>query len=159
VTVAEGMPTFDDEGYLPPGIHPATWTTVAERFGQTAARRRLLAGLRGAARLLAAAGCRRIWLAGSFVTDIEGREARPPRDIDVGWEIADVDLAALARLDPALDPLHPDYAAQRQRYGAEFFAIAEPVSIGQLDFCQHDRGGRRKGIVVVELGDERGGPT
>jgi hypothetical protein len=103
--VAEGLPTFDDEGYLPPGIHSATWTTVAERFGRTAARRRLLAGLRAAARLLAAAGCRRVWLAGSFVTDIEGREARPPRDIDVGWEIAGVNL----------DPLHPDHAAQRRR--------------------------------------------
>lgn len=100
-----------------------------------------------------------MWLAGSFVTDIEGREARPPRDIDVGWEIADVDLAALARLDSALDPLRPDHAAQRRRYGAEFFAIAAPVSLGQLDFFQHDRGVRRKGIVAVELGDERGDPT
>lgn len=132
---------------------------VAERFGRTPSRRRLIAGLRDGARLLAAAGCRRIWLAGSFVTDIEGRAARPPRDIDVGWEIADVDLAVLARLDPALDPLRPDYAAQRQRYGAEFFAVAAPVSLGQLDFFQHDRGGRRKGIVVVELGVEQGGPT
>jgi hypothetical protein len=159
VTVADGLPTFDDEGYLPPGIHPATWVMIAERCGRTAVRRRLLTGLRVATRLLSAVGCRRIWLAGSFVTDIEGREARPPHDIDVGWEITGVDLAALARLDPALDPLRPDHAAQRQRYGAEFFAIAEPVSIGQLDFFQHDRGGRRKGIVVVELGDERGGPT
>ena len=65
----------------------------------------------------------------------------------------------LASALAALDPLHPDYAAQRRRYGAEFFAIAEPVSVGQLDFFQHDRGGRRKGIVVVELGDEQGGPT
>lgn len=157
--MAEGLPAFDDWGNLPPGIHPATWAMVAERFGRTAARRRLLAGLHDGARLLAAAGCRRIWLAGSFVADIEGREARPPRDIDVGWEIAGVDLAALARLDPVLDPLHPDLAAQRRRYGVEFFAIAEPVSIGQLDFFQHDRGGRRIGIVVVELDDERGGPT
>ena len=157
--MAEGLLAFDDEGYLPPGIHPATWTMVRERFGRTAVRRRLLAGLRDGARLLAAAGCRRLWLAGSFVTDIERREARPPRDIDVGWEIAGVDLAALARLDPALDPLQPDHAAQRRRYGAEFFAIAEPVSIGQLDFFQHDRSGRRKGIVVVALDDERGGPT
>jgi len=157
--VAESLPAFDDEGYLPPGIHPAIWTTVAERFGRTAARRRAVRRASAAARLLAAAGCRRIWLAGSFVTDSEGREARPPRDIDVGWEIADVDLAALARLDPALDPLHSDYAAQRQRYGAECFAIAAPVSLGQRDFFQHDRGGRRQGIVVVELGDEQGGPT
>ena len=157
--MAEGLPTFDAEGYLPPGIHPATWAMVSERFGRTAVRRRLLVGLRDGARLLVATGCRRIWLAGSFVTDIEGRAARPPRDIDVGWEITGVDLAALARLDPALDPLNPDYAAQRRRYGAEFFAIAEPVSIGQLDFFQHDRGGRRKGIVVVELGDEQGGPA
>ena len=157
--MAEGLPALNSEGYLPPGIHPATWATVAERFGRTAARRRLLAGLRDGARLLAPAGCHRIWLAGSFVTDIEGRAARPPRDIDAGWEIAGVDLAALARLDPALDPLRPDHAAPRRRYGTEFFAIAAPVSVGQLDFFRHDRGGRRKGIVAVELGDEQGGPT
>ena len=82
--MAKGLSAFDDEGYLPPGIHPATWAMAAERFGRTAVRRRLLAGLRDGARFLAVAGCRRIWLAGSFVTDIEGREARPPRDIDIG---------------------------------------------------------------------------
>lgn len=157
--MAEGLPTFDGEGYLPPGIHRATWATVEGRFGRTAARRRLLTGLRAAARFLVAASCRRIWLAESFVTDIEGREARPPRDIDVGWEIAGVDIAELAWLDSDLDPLHPDHAAQRRRFGAEFFALAEPVGVGQLALFQHDRRGRRKGIVTVALGDERGGPT
>jgi hypothetical protein len=152
-----GLPAFDGEGNLPPGIHPATWDGIMARFGQTAARRHLLAGLREGLRILGAVGCQRVWLAGSFVTDVEAQEARPPHDIDVGWEITGVDIAALARHDPALDPLRPDHAAQRQRYGTEFFAIAEPVSIGQLVFFQHDRRGRRKGIVALELGADPGG--
>lgn len=109
---------FDNEGNLPLGIHTATWAMVEARFGRTGARRCLLAGLRDGARLLALAGSRRVWLTGSFVTDVEGQESRSLRDINVGWEIADVDLAGLAPLDPDPDPLRPDHTAQRRRYGA-----------------------------------------
>jgi hypothetical protein len=28
------IPRFNDDGYLPPGIHPATLDEIADRFGQ-----------------------------------------------------------------------------------------------------------------------------
>ena len=60
---------FDpDSGRLPPGEHVASWDEVVERFGWTERRRRMLDGLAEAIDLLAEAGCRQIWLNGSFVT-------------------------------------------------------------------------------------------
>ena len=53
---------------LPAGEHAASWDEVVERFGWTERRRRLLDGLAEAIELLAEAGCRKIWLNGSFVT-------------------------------------------------------------------------------------------
>ena len=63
------LPGFDSEtGRLPEGEHPAAWEEVVERFGWNSRRRRLLDGLADAMELLEAAGCRRVWLNGSFVT-------------------------------------------------------------------------------------------
>jgi hypothetical protein len=63
------LPGFDsDTGRLPEGEHPASWEEVVERLGWNARRRRLLDGLADAIDLLKAAGCRRVWLNGSFVT-------------------------------------------------------------------------------------------
>ena len=34
------IPPFNDDGYLPPGIHPATLEEIAARFGQESELRR-----------------------------------------------------------------------------------------------------------------------
>jgi hypothetical protein len=34
------IPPFNEHGYLPPGIHPATLDEIAERFGQESELRR-----------------------------------------------------------------------------------------------------------------------
>ncbi|HWE62122.1 MAG TPA: hypothetical protein VHB98_10450 [Chloroflexota bacterium] len=51
-----------------PGIHETTWAEVVERFGFSARRQMLLSGLQQALRSLAHAGCKRVYLGGSFVT-------------------------------------------------------------------------------------------
>jgi hypothetical protein len=63
------IPPFDPRtGRLPRGEHHASWEEVVERFGWNERRRRLIDGLADAVTALADAGCRRLWLNGSFVT-------------------------------------------------------------------------------------------
>ena len=88
------LPSFMDNGCLPPGMHPASWEEVAERFGGSAHRERLLDGLLRAATNLRAAGARVIWLDGSFTTDKE-----EPSDWDGVWDPRNADLS---KVDPVL---------------------------------------------------------
>ncbi|MGH9768573.1 MAG: DUF6932 family protein, partial [Blastocatellia bacterium] len=62
------IPLLTGEGLPPPGIHWATWEEFASRFGSTAHREKLLAGLKAAMENLQQAGCREVYIDGSFVT-------------------------------------------------------------------------------------------
>jgi hypothetical protein len=76
------LPPFDHEtGRLPEGEHPAEWQELMERFGWNPRRRQLLDVLADAIDALAAAGCSRLWLNGSFVTAKE-----EPADFDACWD-------------------------------------------------------------------------
>jgi hypothetical protein len=142
------IPSFDERGNLPPGIYSATWDEIMERFATTERREQLLDGLRAAIDSLRAAGCARVYLDGSFVTDKEA-----PGDFDASWEVSGVDAGAL---DPVLLDFSNRRAAQKARYGEELFpaqAAAEPAGTVFLDYFQHDRTtGGAKGIVAIELG-------
>lgn len=143
------IPEFTAQGLLPQGVHPATLTEVLERFGGNDRRQQLLSGLIEAIRLLKAAACRRIYIDGSFVTSKE-----LPNDIDVCWDITGVDPNAL---DPVFFTFDNGRAAQKARFGAEFFPAQTPEGItGRtfLDFFQVDKQtGGPKGIIVLELDD------
>jgi hypothetical protein len=72
------LPPFDDNGRLPPGIHPATLDEIDARFGRASELRRVqVESLRWMMDLAKRAGVRRIVLNGSFVTDII-----EPNDVD-----------------------------------------------------------------------------
>lgn len=72
------IPAFDEHGYLPTGIHPATLAEIAERFGQSSELRRVqMESLGWLVDLAKRAGVKRLILNGSFVTD-----AMEPNDID-----------------------------------------------------------------------------
>lgn len=143
------IPEFTADGLLPRGIHPATLEEVFERFGGNERRERLLVGLTEALRLLHAAGCRRVYINGSFVTSKER-----PNDIDACWDISGVDVDAL---DPVFFEFDNGRAAQKARFGAEFFPAQVPEGItgkAFLDFFQVDRQtGEPKGIIEIELDD------
>lgn len=84
------LPAFDPEtGRLPEGEHEATWEELVERFGWNRRRRQLLDGLADALESLSDAGCRRVWLNGSFVTSKD-----EPGDFDACWDTTGVDLDA-----------------------------------------------------------------
>lgn len=116
-----------------------------ERFGWTERRRRLLDGLAEAIELLAAAGCRQIWLNGSFVTTKD-----EPGDFDACWDTHDVDLDSL---DPVLLDLSNHRSAQKARFGGELFpnVIETQSGLSFAEFFQNERDTSRKGIVVIHL--------
>lgn len=148
------LPHPNADGNLPPGVHEAPWSEVAARFGGTAARRRLLAGLAEGLRLLAAAGCRRAWLDGSFVAACEAALGRGPRDFDACWDIAGLDLPRLAVLAEEFFEFRPGHPGQKRRWGGEFFPVGGPTppgGIDQVEFFQTDRAGTAKGIVLLQL--------
>src|SRR5579884_1552290 len=72
------IPDFNDDGYLPPGIHLATLEEVAARFGQESEVRQVqMESLRWLLDLARRAGVQRLVVNGSFVTDeVE------PNDVD-----------------------------------------------------------------------------
>jgi hypothetical protein len=135
-------------GNLPPGEHVASWSEVVERFGGTEWRRHLLDGLKAAMLALQLAGCKRLWLDGSFVTAKER-----PGDFDGCWDIEGVDFD---RLDEVLLSFEPGRAAQKTKFFGELFlADTQADAMGTVfrDFFQRDRDGNSKGIIVIELKD------
>lgn len=141
------LPPFDALGRLPDGEYEADWQEVVERFGWNERRRRLLDGIAEAIDLLAAAGCGRVWLNGSFVTAKD-----EPADFDACWDTDGVDLDVL---DPVLLDLSGGRAAQKQRFGGELFpnVVETGSGLSFAEFFRNDRDTGRKGIVVLRMGE------
>lgn len=144
------IPPFTAMGLLPAGIHWATWQQIKARFGQTPHRAVLLGGLVEGIRVLKAAGCRTIYLDGSFCTSTE-----VPGDFDACWDDTPVDLEHLYATAPLFFNFTHGRAAQKARYLGEFFpcsGTAVPPATLYLDFFQLDKHtGIAKGIIGLQL--------
>lgn len=141
------VPEFDSRGLLPQGIYRADWQEIVKRFGRNRQRLQLLSGLKEALDLLRDAGCRRVYLDGSFVTDKES-----PNDVDVCW---DVDGVEPMSLDSVFFDFDNERTAQKARFAAEFFPAQAPQRLKTfLDFFQIDKEtGEPKGIIELRLDD------
>ena len=141
------LPELDANGLLPEGVHWSNWKELAERYGYNMRRRMLLVGLWAGLQNLRAAGCRTVWLNGSFITAKE-----EPNDFDACWDEVGVDPGML---DPVLLTFDPGRATQKAKYMGEMFPSATIANLGGwsfLDFFQTDREtGSRKGIVAIDL--------
>jgi hypothetical protein len=142
------IPPFAPGGNLPQGIHWATWVELVDRFVWTEHRRRLVAGLRLAIDELAAAGCRAIYVDGSFVSS-----KNDPGGFDACWETEGVVATLLA---PTLIAYDVHRRGQKAKYGGELFAaeaIADLYGTRFVDFFQIDKDtGDPKGIVAIRIG-------
>lgn len=132
---------------LPVGIHHASLSVVADRFASNARRRRLFSGLVRAARNLAQAGCKRLFLDGSFVTD------KPwPGDYDACWDPCGVNCQLM---DPVFSSFAEGRAAQKAKFNGEFFPStnrADAAGRTFVDFFQIEKfTGLQKGIVLIDL--------
>ena len=145
------IPQFNTDGLLPLGVHWASWNELLDRFGNNTWRRHLLIGLRAALDNLKSAGCRIVYLNGSFVTNKD-----IPNDYDACWEEDQVDPDLL---DPVLLTFNSGRAAQKAKYMGELFpasVIADVGGLSFLEFFQTDKDtGRPKGIIAIDLGDLR----
>lgn len=130
------IPSFDELGCLPPGIHSATLEEIDTRFGQLSELRRVqMDSVRWMVDLARRAGVKRIVLNGSFTTDI-----MEPNDVDCVLLIGrgfPVEAAAEAEFDEGLPFL-------------------EMKLVGQTEFDEYvnvtfglDRTGIPKGMIEV----------
>ncbi|MHB8593386.1 MAG: DUF6932 family protein [Acidimicrobiales bacterium] len=144
------LPSFDPTtGRLPDGEYEIEWQELVERFGWSTRLRQLLDGLAEAIELLVAAGCRRLWVNGSFVTAKE-----EPADFDACWDPSGVDLDAL---DPIFMEFGQGRTAQKRRFGGELLPNVTEAESGLSfsEFFRNERDAGRKGIVVLRIGGER----
>jgi hypothetical protein len=95
------------------------------------------------------AGCRTVYIDGSFVT-----AKASPGDFDACWDMEGVHPA---RLDPVLLTFDAGRRTQKATYGGELFpaqVTADEAGTVFLDFFQVDkRTGRSKGIIRLSLGE------
>ena len=98
-------------------------------------------------RLLRDAGCSRVFVGGSFVT-----AKSEPNDVDVAWDVDGVDADVV---DPIFFDFENERAAQKGRFGAEFFPsqLAEGLtSRSFVQFFLYTRDDEPVRIVVIDLG-------
>lgn len=135
-------------GDLPPGVHRATWSEFAERFGSTPRRQDLLGQLRPALDALHDVGVEQVVVGGSFVG------AKPaPGDVDLAFvrsaraSVTDA-KAALAALAGRAPDVHA-YPAAALLTEAPTLAGTVP-GWNVLEFFQHARGGAERGVALLD---------
>jgi|SRR5579862_7430095 len=145
------LPNRDKSGNLPPGVHRATWAELEAHFGTDLHRRRLLAGMKIALRSLKIAGCKTVFVDGSFVSQSDF-----PADFDLCWDMVGVDLPTLYLVEPVLFDFRNRRAAQKAKFLGELFPsheTADAAGTTFFKFFQTDKiTGQPKGIVAVDLG-------
>lgn len=142
------IPQHENNGLLPPGLHWAVSPDeLAQRFASGTRRRRLFDGFLEGAYLLRFAGCRFLYLDGSFVSTKER-----PNDFDACWDPLGVECE---KLDPIFMDFRNGCLSQKQRFGGEFFpssSKAESPFRTFFEFFQTDKDtGNAKGLVAIQL--------
>ena len=132
------IPAFNENGYLPVGIHPATMDEINRRFGSSSEIRRAeVQSLEWLVPLCRGAGIIRLVINGSFVTDVI-----EPNDVD-----------CILLQGPAYNE-HSSNAGELEQ-GLPFLSI-QIVRQAAFDYLAHsffgtDRAGVGKGVVEVVL--------
>ena len=131
---------------LPRGLHDATLEDVKDRFATNVVRNALYKGLVRACEALKIAGCKVIYLDGSFVSD------KPcPGDYDAFWDPTNVN-------PKLIDPVFLDFTNRRKnqklKYGGEFFPSSAKADKTHtyIDYFRTDKEtGLEKGIIRIRL--------
>ena len=144
------IPDFVDIGglwkVLPPGVHDATLEEVEALFASSEHRKRLFAGFKEGVIALRKAGCHKIFLDGSFIT-----EKPIPGDFDVCWDPIGVDDT---KLDPVFSDFNDKRRKQRERFHGEFFPTHMLADGKRLFFVffQIDKDTENaKGIICIKF--------
>ena len=109
-------PDFDEHGYLPPGIHPATLEEIEQRFGRESELRRVqMQSLHWLLDVAHRANVKRLIVNGSFVTDaIEPNDVDCLLLVDASFPSSTEEVEAEAELENGLPFLQIDLATQEE---------------------------------------------
>ena len=139
---------FDERGNLPAGIYQLSWDEIVQQYGYNYHRKKLLTGLKNALYELKRAGCKIVYLDGSFVTT-----KQYPNDYDCCWKADEINPDLLDHR--LLNCTQIGRKLQKIKYFGEFFpsSVIEGSSGSPfLIFFQNDaETGLRKGIVKIDL--------
>ena len=146
------IPELTREGVLPPGLHAATMAEIRRRFGNGAGvRGSLMKGLERVVRKARKIGASRLYLDGSFVTD-----KKEPRD----WDAVLV-LSPGARIGSKEAQTLTGREVMKKRFGGDLFTVMEEDAEILKHYVEgvfsHDRDGRAKGLLIVELKEKADG--
>jgi len=146
--VLKKIPDFNAFGELPEGIHWAEWDKISLRFGSNIHRKKMLAGLKMVFTQLKIAGCKHVYLDGSFVTNKQF-----PNDFDACWDVTGVDVSILFNIIPELFDFNNGRLNQKMLFYGEFIPY-DPSKTGTysiLEFFQYNRNGQKKGIIGIKV--------
>lgn len=137
------IPEFNKDGNLPVGVYDATVSEIEQRFGYNGRRRRLVQKLKLLIKGLTSAGCKTLYLDGSFTTSKE-----IPEDYDCCWETDGVDNT----IDPMIRAVKTFKKERKDKYGGDIFPRIPELGVDHFLFFQQDsRTGKDKGIIRIHL--------
>jgi hypothetical protein len=119
---------------------------IERRFATSDVRRDLFEGFKRGVEALRRAGCKMVFLNGSYVTEKER-----PGDFDACWDPLGVDPG---KLDPVLLDFSDNRRRQKMKYGGEFFPSSATADGTRtfVEFFQTDKHtGKPKGIIRVRF--------
>jgi hypothetical protein len=131
---------------LPPGIHDTTLEEIKQRFAITKRRIELYKGFERGVISLKGAGCKVVFLDGSFISQ------KPiPGDFDALWDTTGVDID---KIDPVLLDFTRRRERQKLKYEGESFpssSLADGSRTFEEYFQVDKETGYSKGIIRVWL--------
>ena len=141
------IPTLQENGYLPPGLHLASLNEIWERFGRTSSRRDMLfQRLQGFVKLAQHVEALRMFVNGSYVT-----AKTDPGDVDVVIWVGEEFSQLLEQEDELALNLKCIFLTREPE---EAFAAYDEGDWNRwFDFFSSigEREGERKGLVEVKL--------
>jgi hypothetical protein len=140
---------YTKEGNLISGCHELDIPEFKSEFGWNIHRLRLINGLERAILAFRSFSVKFLYVDGSFVT-----KKALPEDYDVCYEIPENDLDKLFLFYPVFRSFENNRKRQKEVFLGEFFPatwVAFPPSEIYLNFFQHDKDGRSKGVIKLLL--------
>jgi hypothetical protein len=132
---------YQNNGCLVPGVYLLKWEEFVTEFGFNSSRKILIKGLKQAIAHLKEAGCKNVWIDGSFTT-----RKPDPQDFDACWDPAGVNFELLQRKYPILFYFILGTKTQKDVYGGELYPSPK-----FFEFFQNDRDNQPKGIIQLKI--------
>jgi len=142
------LPSFNDNGDLPPGIHRATLSEILNHFGTSSLQRRVIATrLERIYRLALSTGhLLRFIVFGSFITAKE-----EPNDVDVFMLMGD--SFYLSEYTGEVRLIFLDHAGAQARFGSSVFWMRHLATLDgeekAIEGWQVKRDGGQRGIIEI----------